>query len=394
MKVFTCGMLISSVVACEATPPDPVAITIRTFTPPALLAVQHEGSPDWHAFTTTDKSRFVIGATGPYRVAIACDGKLGGRELVRVKEFARTIDDSHEIDHDCRVPAFPHLVRGVMKQPGRVFLGDSDTPSLMADEAFTIGANPGTFDLVMLFAGSGDGAEHIAIRRALTIDDDMDLEVIDATQEETSALVPVSFRCSNCATDGSLASTVHLLAGNTGAGLSISAGDGASWRTRLVPDAALQASDRQRVQFVATTQAASGEVVRRRSRHLARDVRVGDPTEVTLPQPLGDVTFERTPEGVAARWSALPVHDTVSLFASNFTLDEPALVECTLEASETFIAAVGATSLTLDTVEIPGFESAHGLAVAHVAPGGDATTLQVSERPSEPPRSEAEAARR
>lgn len=388
---------------CESPPgPEPEPITIQTFTPPALLAVRHEGSPDWHAFTTADKSRFVIGATGPYRVAIACVEERAGGELVTVKEVARTLDDSREIEHDCRIPSSPHLVHGVMKQAGRVFLGDNDTPALMPDEAFALSANPGTFDLVMLFDGAEAGVEDIALRRAMPIASDTVLGVIDAAQEDTEALVPVSFRCNNCAAGESISSTVYLLAGNTRAELLVSPGDGATWQTSLVPDAALQDSDRQLVQFSATTQAASGDLVRHQLRLLARDVRVGAPTQVTLPAALGPVTFEMTPEGLAASLPPLPAHDTVTVLANNLAAGEPDLVQGAIEASEAFLAAVGATSLTLDIGEIPGFKRewhdalvrarSHGLSVTHRAESGAAATLQVAEHPPSQPGDDAGAA--
>ncbi|HWO17120.1 MAG TPA: hypothetical protein VNO30_00030 [Kofleriaceae bacterium] len=90
---------------------------------------------------------------------------------------------------------------------------------------------------------------------------------------------------------------------------------------------------------------------------MRRSIRVGEPTSVTLPEPLGPVTFEMSPDQLSATWSTLPEYDELSLVRESYSRTPSWTLFHELRLSSTFVNAVGAASMTMDFGDVPGFKS-------------------------------------
>jgi hypothetical protein len=207
----------------------------------------------------------------------------------------------------------------------------------------------------MLFGDFTIGFDRLAIRRDVQIAGDTQLGPVDLAKESTQSLVLTPFTAANLQPNELLSSSTLLFAGHTVASLQNSfLQRQSSWDTKLAPESMLRATDHQNVRLDAA-ETSSGTILQRRYRSVSRDVHVGDPTSVTLPEPLGPVTFEMTTDRLAATWSALPEHDDLWLVRTSFLAESWISHEITL--SRAFVEATGATSATLDFSDVPGFKS-------------------------------------
>lgn len=158
---------------------------------------------------------------------------------------------------------------------------------------FEARVSAGAYDLVMLTGDITSGYEQIAIRRDISITGDTELVMIDPFEYAPQPLVPVSFTASNLRPGEVQSSSVELYTSSTFAVLHLSGfAQPPGWDVPLAPEGVLRATERQFVSLFAAE--SSGERSHRRG--IRRTVRVGDPTSVTLPEPLGPVTFEMTPD--------------------------------------------------------------------------------------------------
>jgi hypothetical protein len=328
-------------------------VTILTGQPPALVAFREEASTEWQTLATSGKSTFEVAATGPYRVVVACES-VGDWAELWITQYARTPADEPRIEHDCTSIGGPFVAHGQMVQPGDVSLGNFGYGSTDANWSFDIPAAAGSFDLVTLFGNSTLGFDRLGIRRDVQIAGNTQLGSIDLAHETTEALVATPFAAANLQPNEALSAATLLFAGNTIALLQRSFPQNRpEWNTKLAPETMLRATDHQNVRLYAY-EVSSGTAVQRRYRGVSRDVHVGDPTSMALPEPLGPVTFAATTHRLAATWSALPEHDDLWLERTSSSDGSRNTHEITL--SRAFVDATGATSATLDFSDVPGFK--------------------------------------
>jgi hypothetical protein len=354
----TCPLLALSLLAVVvgagcADDPGGARVMIQTGQPPALVAFRDEASTEWQTLDISGTSTFEVAATGPYRVVVACES-VGDWPELWITQYARTPADEPRIEHDCTSIRGPFVARGQMVQPGDVSLGNFGFAGTASNWSFEIPAAAGSFDLVTLFGNATIGFDRIGIRRDVQVAGNMQLGSIDLAKESTQALVATPFTAPNLQPDESLSAATLLFAGNTIALLHRTFPQNRSeWTTKLAPDTMLRATDRQNVRIYAL-EASSGAVGQSRSRGVSRDVHVGDPTSIALPEPLGPVTFVATTNRLAATWSTVPEHDDLWLERTSFLDGSRNFQEITL--SRAFVDATGATSVTLDFSDVPGFK--------------------------------------
>ncbi|TMQ03296.1 MAG: hypothetical protein E6J90_02385 [Deltaproteobacteria bacterium] len=329
--------------------PDGHIVTVTTGLPPALIAFRDDLSTDWIGLPVQRATKFDITTHGAYQVVVACSG--GDQDSdVSIVLYGRTPDDDPSIDGICDTAQFE--VRGSMLQAGEVALGDGTEGSSATFWDFDLLTRPGTFDLVLLSLTSAGVPSSVAFRRDIAIVADKNLGAIDLTKEASQPLVPVSFTIANLQAGEATRSNVSFFAGNTRAQVFSLDGSPPGLTAQLAPGSALRPTDSQHVVLYASSRDAATSLTR--SRSLGRDVRVGDLTSWTLPDPIGPVTFETTADRLTATWSTLPDHDEIELLregiGSQFNFQIMLL-------SRSFLEATGATSATLDFHAIPGFKS-------------------------------------
>lgn len=383
-------------------PPEPMLVTIRTGEPPALLAFRDQASSKWQAVATAGASTFEVNVRGRYEVVIVCEEVSWS--TVIVWQLARTPLDEplirmrcNSIDDPGDVPVRePFVVRGTMVQPGLLALGTSSADGVSPNWSFELPTAAGSFDLVMFSEGASGDYDQLAIRRGIAIAGDTDLGVIDLGQEGVQPLVWTPLFTTNLEPDEALYSTVMFQTSSSGIGLGQS-----GLGMRLAPQGILQATDQQWAEVYAVArQFSSSGITRERTRStVALDVRPSEPATVTLPDSLGQVTFQMTADRLVAEWSSLPEH--AQLWLGSFSVREDLQLEHSFWPSPAFIEATGATSATLDLRNVPGFKSAwlhdpaddwyRVLSAERFTSAGDSAVSSVSE--SATPMSAARAAR-
>jgi hypothetical protein len=315
-----------------------VPIAVETVEPPALLAFRDEDSSHWQSVDVAGRSTFEITATGPYRVAIACE--LGRGEFVIVQQLARTLDDEPRIEYPCYSADRPFVVRGTMVQPAKVHLGTSSFVTAASHPSFELQAIAGTFDLVML---TSDGK--IAIRRDLQVSGDLQLGSIDLAQESPQQRVPTTSTATNLGPADTIYAEASLEAGGTFAHLHF----GTGWSLAVVPRSALRSTDRQTISLAAS-EPVNGAGTLRRTRFAVLRYNLGEPTSITLPEPVGAVAYEATADRLAATWSTLPEYDTLTVQRLS---SAPNLRIHALELTRAFVDATDATSAALAVDDLP-----------------------------------------
>lgn len=320
------------------------AVTIETVDPPALVAFRPEGRTEWQSLAVAGKASFGFEVTGPYELVIVCDDLAG---FVDVEHFARTPEDAASIEYTCESLATPFAVRGTMVQPGELAFDSSSTESASPNWSFQLSTSDGAHDLIMR---SADG--RIGMRRAIQITADRQLGTIDLAQETLAAMVPTAFTATNLRPTESRSSASYLE--TEGSFLFLHIGSG--WDMDIAPQSVLEPTDHQSIGITAG-EPTGGPNAQRKSRSIRRDVRVGDPTAVTLPEPLGPVTFEAAADRLAATWSTLPEHDGLRLTHYSYSDDLVQTWYYSTFATRAFVDATGARSIALDFRDVPGFKS-------------------------------------
>lgn len=330
--------------ACSDPVPDPKTIAIETDAPPALIAFRHDDSPTWQTVAISGATNEVT-ATGPYRVVIACELASG---TIFIVEHARTLDDDGDIYQPCDdATATPFTVRGTLAQPGRIARGDDTAFVAQFGGSFELSAAAGTADLVLFSVGS-----QIAIRRDVRVTGDLELGAVDSAMEGAQGLVPVTFTATNAPSGDALSAFSSLDVAGTST--HIERIDQLSWTVALAPDRVLRPTDHQRVLLVASEASDSSPVYRNRT--IQREVRVGDPTTVTLPERLGPVTFAMTPDRLEATWSTLFAFEGLAIARDGGDDQRGWIHELTL--SRSFIEETGAKTAVLDLTSVPGIQDA------------------------------------
>jgi hypothetical protein len=334
--------------------PVPATVTIKTGEPPALIAFRDEVSDAWQTLPTDGASTFEVAVAGTYRIVIVCEDVDRNRRTTHVTEYARTPVDAPLITRRCNSIAdppvtAPHVVRGTMAVPGMVVIRGVLKNSIEPSWSFALPASTGSYDLVMLEEiGESQVPNRIAVRRGLAVEGDLDLGVIDLVQEGVTALIPAPFTATNLRPTESLGSSLSLRIGSTSFGLSPQA-----WDAKLVPESLLREGDRQMLSLSASEMPAEGAAQSRDRGLVSRDIRVGDPTSVTLPEPLGSVTMKRTGDRLTASWSAVPAHNR--LWLSRFSSESGLALSHGVQLSPSFMNA-GEQAATLDFTGVPGFK--------------------------------------
>lgn len=338
--------------------PDGQLVTVTTGVPPALIAFRDDLSTDWIGLPVQGATTFDLTTHGAYQVVVGCSA--GDQDPnVSIVLYGRTADDDPMIETTCGT-VVPFTVQGLMLQAGEVALGNAGEGASFADWEFHLQARPGTFDLVLLSLNTAGVPSGIAFRRDVAIVNDKDLGAIDLAEEASQPLVPVSYTIANLQPGESAVSTMVLTAGNTRAFVNSLSSSPPGLTAQLAPDSALRPTDSQHVTLSASITDAATSLTH--SRALGRDVRVGDPTAWTLPDPIGPVTFDVTADRMTATWSTLPDHDEIELLREGFLIQLGPPISTQVRVHEmllsrSFLEATGATSATLDLHAIPGFKS-------------------------------------
>ncbi len=197
---------------------------------------------------------------------------------------------------------------------------------------------PGRYDLILASGDLNAGFDQIAIRP-------------DLTREAMQPMVPTTFTATNLGAEEVKESFLFLTAGTTRTPIGSSFG----WDVRLAPASVLRSRDQQYIELFARRAPQEGSM---KSSWRARTIpaNVGGATSVTLPDPLGDATFERSPMHAVATWSTLPAeYDSLSAdrvsFGTATTLTRLQLAM----VSRSYVRATGAVDVRLDFRDIPGF---------------------------------------
>jgi hypothetical protein len=328
-------------------------ISIETVNPPAWIAFRDDASAEWQDLTDAQASTFEVIATGPYQVVVACHGS-GGAAPYSITQYARALEDGPSLEHPCRNATYPFKLDARVVQPGMIFFGNFGRGTTSANWDLQLQAAPGSFDLVMFPGDLNKAFEQIAIRRDVSITGDTDLGTIDISQEGLQSLVPITFTVSNLQPGEYQGAATELRLGGTYA--SIGGPFDSGWTTGLVPESSLRATDSQGVELRAEQMPASA-TDQTRFRTVRRPARVGDSTSVVLPEPLGPVTFETSPQRFTAAWSTLPAHNELVLEHLSSPPFPGLLRYHKLVLSRAFLEATGATSATLALHEVPGFQA-------------------------------------
>ena len=393
MNVVVCAVVLCPLAACTSSFRS-MHITVETDVPPAAVAVRDQTSDGWRAVPSAGTSTFDLTVAGAYQVAVACVFEATGD--VYIAGDARAPSDPPLVLHSCRVPTHnpsAPVVSGAMVNPGQVNLGNTGDFSITPNWSFVLRTEPGAYDLVLLDEDALGGPPRIALRRALMVTGDVDLGTIDFAQDPGLALVQTWFTTTNLPSDELLTPSLALSIGTTAAfaptQLDLPLGHAAAvrWGASLVPDSALQATDRQIASLTASATTTIADVLRETLRVVERDVRTGETAPFTLPEPIGPVTFEMAPHRLTATWSTLGDYTGVSLEMVSVPRDSSPIRSHTLTLSRGFLDEVG-TSAMLDVTEIPGFRGdwqvdtaswlVRGFGVEHAgAAGGDTRSLIV-----------------
>jgi hypothetical protein len=345
-RIFSASLLASLAAGCDE-PPPPAAVTVRTGNPPALAVYREEGAADWQALVAAEDGTLRFSPAGPYRVVIACEPRTTGLSSVEIVQYARTPEDGPSIEHACAPADHPFHLRARIAQSGVGYFGDLSRAGFDPDWELDIPAAPGSYDLVLRVG------ERIAIRRGIEISGDTQLGSIDLPPDSTEALISTTFTVSSPRDGELISASTRLDTGSTIAILQDAMSGSGGWTTKLAPESALLATDRQTAIFMAAL-LGGAPGAQNHYRTLERDVRVGDPTSAALPEPLGEVAFEVAGDRLTATWAALPAHDEVALRWHSITMSGTKDHEVAL--SRSFLEATGATSAALELRDIPGLK--------------------------------------
>jgi len=345
MRAFIAGAALSSALAACNSGGTPTTIAIKSTGGP-LDAVAFRGNfdPTWQIATQTTATDYSFVVDEPYWVSVACHipGATTDHMLI---QYARTLDDPHEIDDAfCPHSDAPLLsVTGTMIQAGGVAMTTSDRAPYPY-WFFRQYAPAGTYTM---YAASAD---HVLIQRDLRLTDDIQFPMLDVDATGT-AVVPQPFKITNPRSDKDVTPVAYVgveAANQPGSTLYFYSDDPA--KAAILPNAALTDNDVQTVSLRETTQRADHFTLRayRRSYH------VGDPTDFTLPE-LPDGVQWSTDGDVAVTWSSLPAN-TPFIFqisghgpAGSFQRRTE-----TVDVSTSFLHTTNIHGLRFDT-DVPGF---------------------------------------
>lgn len=357
MSRSVCMGLAVLAVACGSDGEKPTTVMIDTEVPPALIAFRDETATDWQPVTGTSPTKFELRPTGPYRVLVVCEllpTRAGQIPSIQINMFGRTPDDGSSIDPVVGLPCsgeLSHTVTGTMAVSGQVRLGPGGVTLPSQMPRFTLRTTPGLHDLVVTTGDTLNGFDWISIRRDVEVSSDIELGDVLADARSV-ALTTKTFTAQNRRENEGLQSSLTFRTPTTSVSLQ-SGRESGTWNIRLVPESVLRATDRQRVGLFAITSTNAGSPLIY-TRAVSRDIDGGTPEAVTLPEPLGPVTFETTPDRLTATWSTLPPYKNLLLSRIEFGTRRQIIQRVFF--TQSFTDAIAATSIELALESIPGFK--------------------------------------
>lgn len=316
-------------------------ISISTAVAPEAIAYRDGLDGAWRTPTPSATGAYEVDVAGPYMVTVVCSA--GGGALVTTRQIARTPEDGRALTLECaEPPAATSEVKATVAQAGAVAIGAARVASETPGWALDVQLPAGTFDLI------GVTADKITLRRDVAVSGTVDLGSLDL-EAAGAELAPAALSAANAAAGEEVLAQVAVTTPRTSAGL-VYAGDPAG--ALIAPTSILTADARQSV----TLSAAKDDATRTATRLVRRDFHAGDAAAFTLPEPLGAAQLDAASGKLAATWTALPAHDRVLLSLIGSQADGKAR-EHTLELSQSFLAATGATGAALEA-DLPGYQAA------------------------------------
>lgn len=341
LPIFSLILIPLTAAACHGD--DPTSITISTVRAPEAIAYRDGIDGSWQALTPTTTGSYKLDVTGPYMVSVVCSA--GNGSMISTRQIARTPEDGTELDLECAgLPQVTSGVTGKMVQPGAVSVGDVYASSATPDWDIDLALPAGTFDLL------GITSDRIMIKRDLAVSGTLDLGTLDVAQQGV-ALVPVALSASNAAAGETVEAEVLVSTPRSDFGW---VHVGSPSTAKVAPTSFLTGDLRQSVALTAS----QGD----NTRLLRRELRTGEPTAFALPDALGPVQFASAGGKLVATPSTLPDHDKIILSVTGSQADNN-VREQAIELSQSFMAATGATSITVDTA-LPGYQPAWRLDLA------------------------------
>lgn len=304
--------------------------------PLELVAVREGADGPWLRARRVRPDEYQVFVRGPYSVLGVC-----GRSI---RVVSQTLADPAQLPFDCGVRKDARIeVAGQMSQPGVVHLGSisarSETP--FWNFLMRIPAS-GDFDLVAVTS------ERVLIREAVAIRGTTRLLPIDLAEATPLATVP--FTVTNPRAGEEITASASLVGPRLpSAQLSFGAPDA----VKVAPASALSATVEQRIGISGWRTDGARSV----SRAHSRPFHIGDSTEVTLWDGLGNVTIAELEGAPLATWSA-PAADLEHL---RFEVNQQWRYE--LELTSSYLQAVQPQRVAFDVASAPGFLPQWQLAV-------------------------------
>lgn len=322
----------------DTAPPAGATIHLTALTPPGLVLFRDGVTADWQPATMITPTTFEAMVTGPYVVAVGCDEDFGSVS----RQFARTPDDSHDLDLLCGAAVGTSKVTGTMAQPGQIAFGPFG-------ESFG-GTMPWSFEFDVsdgdyaLFAATDD---QIAVRRHVAVHGDTVITPDVDVAAEGVALAPTAFTAPNATATETLSASV--LAGPSDPTTdSIELYQGNIATAKVAPQSVLTTDDLQTVSIEATDQDMH--------RALQRPFGVGDDTAFTLPDRLGAVQWAIDNGQLGVSWADTRPGDDLFANTAGFGSDDPHHLRAyTLSATESFLVATKIMRLSFAT-DLPGYQ--------------------------------------
>lgn len=336
----------------DAKAPDaPFVVTVHTGAPPALVAMRDEASTTWQTFDTAGKAEFPFEVSGPYRVVVVCSGA----RTTTATQIARTLADGHDVSRPCNPPTNrPFFLRGEVEELAFVAAASGGIGKSQVPWMLELAVPAGTLDVAVLF-GEFSRPDRIALRRDVVVAADVDLGKIGANSWHAEALIPRTFTPTNKLPGEVLRQSTNLEtpSGVVGIQDTLFSADG-GWDTGLVPADLLRATDLQRITLGSEARI-EGETGQTLYRVVSREIRDGDPTDVTLPAPVGPVALELGTERFSAQLPAFPADGEVTLSQTALSDDFRRSWTHELRLSHSFVAATGTATAVVDFRDVPGF---------------------------------------
>ena len=364
-------------------------VTIRTRTPPALLAIREEAEAQWRTLTPSGIATYETTVTGPYRVVVQCESGE-----VSMIQYARTTDEARSFDLFCGSADSLFHVRGEMPKPGLVALGGAGSSSFRSSWSFDLQVPAGTYDLLMFSGDDSTGYDQLGIRAGLTVAGDTELGSIDLAQYNPQPLVSTTFSVTNPLIGERLSANLAFFRDDRGTVVSSVRSNGAdSVVSKLAPASFRSAIGTQAMSLVSVGMDSSAGAQRNyRRRVTLHDPPPGAAASAAQLDRIAGATFDATADRLSAHWTAMPPFDAITMVWSTVSPDGARRVNHESITSRAFREATGAAnaSATLDVPHAPGFQDtwrpdltgsyAYTLLASVTSNGADASSAIVEAR--------------